>query len=123
MTTYYCPKCEKITSKITDLSVLYNRPCRFCGTITIPNVISIPPPKIKEIVKAGGDVWKIHKYDQDVFPSDPHAHNKETGEKLNLFSGNVHSAVNKKIVRKLSKKKLDQIWQDSKLLQKRKIDD
>jgi len=41
------------------------------------------------IVKASGDVWVIHRYDPDPFPSRPHAHNRQTGEKLDLGTGDI----------------------------------
>lgn len=40
-------------------------------------------------LKSGGEIWKIHKYDADPFPSNPHAHNVETGLKLHLGTGEL----------------------------------
>lgn len=44
---------------------------------------------IKGIIKFKGEVWEIHKNDQDEFPSNPHAHNYEYGLKLHLGTGEL----------------------------------
>lgn len=41
-------------------------------------------------LKAGGQIWIIHKNDQDPFPSNPHAHNAESGLKLDLSTGDLY---------------------------------
>lgn len=41
-------------------------------------------------VKAKGQIWELHKNDADPFPSNPHAHNYETGLKLDLSNGNLY---------------------------------
>jgi len=38
-------------------------------------------------IKRDGCVWRIHRNDNDPFPSNPHAHNTESGLKLDLSSG------------------------------------
>ena len=38
-------------------------------------------------VKDSGIIWIIHKYDQDPFPSNPHAHNIDNNFKLHLGNG------------------------------------
>ncbi len=43
----------------------------------------------EQLIKVGGEIWMIHKNDKDPFPSSPHAHNKETGLKLDLTNGNL----------------------------------
>lgn len=35
-------------------------------------------------LKADGYIWRIHNVDADPFPSNPHAHNVESGLKLDL---------------------------------------
>jgi hypothetical protein len=45
----------------------------------------------EETIKSKGNIWVIHKSDADPFPSNPHAHNKETGLKLNLGSGDLYN--------------------------------
>lgn len=37
--------------------------------------------------KSDGSIWRIHRNDADPFPSNPHAHNLETGLKLDLRNG------------------------------------
>ncbi len=37
--------------------------------------------------KVSNQVWRVHKNDVDFFPSDPHAHNPETGITLDLSNG------------------------------------
>jgi hypothetical protein len=41
-------------------------------------------------VKRDGHVWRIHRNDADSFPSHPHAHNVESGLKLDLTTGNLY---------------------------------
>lgn len=40
-------------------------------------------------IKRDGEVWRIHKSDADPFPSNPHAHNLESGLKLDLRNGRL----------------------------------
>lgn len=61
------------------------------------------------IVKSVGKRWMIHKYDEDPFPSDPHAHCEEDSLKLDLTNGDCHSAKHKRIVRRLRRKDLLEI--------------
>ncbi len=42
------------------------------------------------MVKNDGCVWIIHKNDSDPFPSNPHAHNEESGLKLDLSNGKLY---------------------------------
>jgi hypothetical protein len=41
-------------------------------------------------VKQKGEVWKIHRYDSDPFPSNPHAHNLQSNIKLDLSNGKCY---------------------------------
>jgi hypothetical protein len=41
-------------------------------------------------VKRDGCIWRIHKNDADPFPSNPHAHNVESGLKLDLSTGALY---------------------------------
>ena len=44
--------------------------------------------RIEEItVRMNGEVWRIHQNDADPFPSNPHAHNVESGAKMDLSTG------------------------------------
>ena len=47
--------------------------------------------KIDEItVKRDGHIWRIYKSDTDPFPSNPHAHNVESGLKLCLATRRLY---------------------------------
>src|SRR4051812_10834537 len=41
-------------------------------------------------IKRDGCVWRIHRNDPDPFPSQPHAHNLESGLKLDLSNGELY---------------------------------
>ncbi|MBK7481893.1 MAG: hypothetical protein IPI72_03985 [Flavobacteriales bacterium] len=55
-------------------------------------------------IKVRGQNWSIHKNDADPFPSDPHAHDYETGLKLDLTNGNLYRK--RAFVVSITKKKL-----------------
>ena len=56
-------------------------------------------------VRRNGKSWRINKNDRDeIFPSDFHAHNLETGEKLDLYTGYLYNPVTKKLLWALHKK-------------------
>ncbi len=44
----------------------------------------------KANIKVKGEVWTIHKYDADPFPSNPHAHNFDQNLKLDLRNGDCY---------------------------------
>lgn len=58
----------------------------------------------EEELKHNGEIWLIHKYDRDPFPSNPHAHNKESGLKLHLGNGELY--FKRKLVGKIKRKDL-----------------
>lgn len=58
----------------------------------------------EEVVRHDSEVWKIHKYDLDPFPSSPHAHLYESGLKMHL--GNGKQYVGKRHVATLPCKRL-----------------
>ena len=62
--------------------------------------------------KAAGQIWVIHKYDADPFPSNPHAHQLEDNLKLDLSNGNYFR--NRKLISKVSKKDLIKIRLEAK---------
>jgi hypothetical protein len=41
-------------------------------------------------IKRDGCIWRIHRNDADPFPSNPHAHNIESGLKLDLSTGALY---------------------------------
>lgn len=78
-------------------------------TITLEETI-LPKGAIRRIdeqtVKSKGEIWVIHKYDKDPFPSNPHAHNEETGQKLDLSNGDLYDSKNNYLKTNISKKNL-----------------
>ncbi|MFH1431278.1 MAG: hypothetical protein ABIG37_02310 [Nanoarchaeota archaeon] len=56
-------------------------------------------------VKMKGEKWRFNKNDKDTFPSKPHGHNLETGEKINIWTGEIWDK-NKTLKRKFSDKKV-----------------
>jgi hypothetical protein len=62
---------------------------------------------LEERVKIKGEIWQINKYDADPKPSNPHAHNLDTGTKLHLGNGWLYRKT--KPIKQLSKKKLFKI--------------
>jgi hypothetical protein len=61
--------------------------------------------KMEEVsVRRDGCVWRVHKNDPDPFPSQPHAHNTESGLKMHLGTGRLYyrsTDTNKSIDRKM----------------------
>jgi hypothetical protein len=55
-------------------------------------------------VRSRGEVWRIHKNDADPWPSNPHAHNLDTGQKLHLGTGELF--LKRKMVGKITQKSL-----------------
>ena len=45
---------------------------------------------IKVSIKRNGEIWRIHRNDADPHPSNPHAHNVESGLKLDLTDGSLY---------------------------------
>lgn len=64
----------------------------------------IPVHLYEKQIKVKGQIWELHKNDADPFPSDPHAHNYETGLKLDLSNGNLYKK--KKYTDSITKKTL-----------------
>jgi hypothetical protein len=56
------------------------------------------------LVKVEGEIWQIHLYDKDPFPSNPHAHNFETNLKLHLGNGKLFNK--RQLVGRVAKKDL-----------------
>lgn len=58
-------------------------------------------------IKSKGEIWVIHKFDKDPLPSNPHAHNEATGQKLDLSNGNLYDSKNNYLGTNISKKNLE----------------
>jgi hypothetical protein len=59
--------------------------------------------------KLKGEIWEIHQNDVDPWPSNPHAHNVETGYKVNLSTGAIHDPSKKRkesFLKRMPEKKL-----------------
>jgi len=72
---------------------------------------SILPPGVpgrldEKQVKVKNEIWRIHKSDPDTRPSNPHAHNIQTGYKLHLGNGQLFDSKCKPLNCKISKKHL-----------------
>ncbi|MBI2549318.1 hypothetical protein HYW21_08265 [Candidatus Woesearchaeota archaeon] len=103
MTIYKCPKCHR-GYETKDYDIL-NRRCGVCSVLMIPSCYK-RPVELKERISFEGERWQINQYDQDSMHGSRHAHNLETGEKLNLDNGDVYDPRIKKSTRKFSQKKL-----------------
>jgi hypothetical protein len=76
-----------------DFSVLHKPgPSVLCVVELDSSLIPDGVPKAlnEKIVKQFGCIWEIHKYDDDPFPSNPHAHNYDSGLKLSLADGGLY---------------------------------
>ena len=61
----------------------------------------------EERIRQQGEVWVIHKNDADPFPSDPHAHNYQSGHTLHLGNGDLY--LRREKVGKVRRKNLMQL--------------
>lgn len=101
------------TDEIVSLLADFDFRCLFPETIEdIRLDSSIIPSKtahqLTEVtVRANGEVWRIHKNDPDPWPSNPHAHNLQSGLKLHLGTGQLFRR--KRCVGKVSRKDLELI--------------
>ncbi len=50
----------------------------------------VPVRLVEAMAKHRNEIWLVHQYDADPFPSNPHAHNEENGLKLHLGTGNLY---------------------------------
>ena len=55
-------------------------------------------------IKSKGLIWHIHKYDADPFPSNPHAHEIDSGLKMDLSNGDCYKKT--KFIKRIKKKEL-----------------
>lgn len=114
MTHYFCPKCNRVTSKITDFEERKGKPCVICKTPTIPkyswkDLDLFSNIKIKEKISHKGKVWIIHKHDKDCNFGSRHAHDYDNGLVLNLDNGEIKNIKIKKIINVIKQKELEAI--------------
>ena len=50
----------------------------------------IPISIQKQNYKLKGEIWVVHKYDEDPFPSSPHAHNYQQNIVMHLGNGSLY---------------------------------
>lgn len=60
--------------------------------------------------------WRIHKNDMDNWPSIPHLHAIEKNYKMDIYTGVVYNANNKKYIGSIRGKELRKLWQDEKIV-------
>jgi hypothetical protein len=68
--------------------------------------------ELKVRIKMKNQIWIIHKYDADPFPSNPHAHQIENNIKLDLSNGNCYKT--RKYIYTVKKKDLLAIREEAK---------
>jgi hypothetical protein len=76
------------------------------AVITMEDTIlpdDVPGRVDEQRVKVKGEIWKIHKFDKDPCPSNPHAHNVETGYKLHLGTGDLYDSKCHPIYKRVSR--------------------
>lgn len=82
---------ELTCSQIIELLKDYNfSKAEVLGKIVLEeSILPEGTPKLltEQTVKVKGEVWTIHKSDIDPFPSNPHAHNYDSGISLHLGTG------------------------------------
>jgi hypothetical protein len=68
---------------------------------------------VLEVTVRHNGIWRVHKKDPDtVFPSEFHADRVDAAEKLDLYTGEVYSAVNRNRVRAEPKKAMRFIYRE-----------
>lgn len=68
---------------------------------------------VLEVTVKHNGIWRVHKSDPDtVFPSDFHADRVDAPEKLDLYTGDVYSAVNGNRLRAEPKKAMRFIYRE-----------
>jgi hypothetical protein len=60
-----------------------------CPVYLVSNTGDVVPSFTPIIVRQSGGPWRFNRYDADNWPSQPHGHHLETGEKLNITNGEV----------------------------------
>lgn len=78
----------------------------FTGTI-LPSSIRVCLDEKQ--IKVNNEIWQIHKTDKDNRPSNPHAHNVETGYKLHLGNGQLYNSKCKPLNKRVKRKHLRSI--------------
>lgn len=105
---------QEVAAQTWTVETLVEALIQCCSILELPQLLAVAEfdesiiPEgteralLEEKVKHKGEIWLIHKYDADPFPSNPHAHNHESNLKLHLGTGDLY--LGKKVVGSLSKK-------------------
>lgn len=59
----------------------------------------------EKFIPLKNEVWIFHKNDPDSLPSKPHGHNRDTGEKINPYTGEIFNQSGV-VVRNLGRRQL-----------------
>ena len=80
---------QQIIDALRNYNFLKNKPEVLCEIELEVSILPEGTPKLltEQTLKVKGEVWIVHKNDQDPFPSSPHAHNYESGVSLHLGTG------------------------------------
>ena len=81
---------------------------KYCPEYLLPSKGENRPGVHRFIKSVGGEVWQFHRYDADPWPSKPHGHNLNTGEKLDLAGGWIYDR-NRNPRRRCKKKDLAEL--------------
>jgi hypothetical protein len=98
---------ERIIELLKDYDFRSHKP-ELLATIELEEPLipdGMPRLLTEQTIKAGGEVWRIHKNDADPFPSVPHAHNLDTGAVMHLGTGDLYDK-NRKVVKNIGCKAL-----------------
>lgn len=79
--------------------------------ITIPDESFVYRTRfiLKEDIKIDRHIWRFHRFDKDPSPSKPHGHCMKTGEKLDVYTGEVYSPFGNGIIGQIKEDSLKEI--------------
>ena len=83
---------DEIISLVSDCDFARLRPETLCEIRLDESIVpdDVPLSLIEADVKLKGEIWTVHKYDADPFPSNPHGHNYARALKLHLGNGSLY---------------------------------
>jgi hypothetical protein len=98
----------QILSLLRDCDFARLLPEKLCEIVLDKSIIpaGVPLCLTEAEVKLKGEIWTVHKYDADPFPSNPHAHNYAQALKLHLGNGDLYQHRNKVSCGRMEKKHL-----------------
>ncbi|MBU2714340.1 hypothetical protein [Zooshikella harenae] len=97
---------EKIICLLSSFDFSKYHPEFICEVTLEESIVpsDIPVLLTEQTIRAGGEIWMIHKNDADPFPSSPHAHNYPKNLVAHLGNGELYRK--REILGKLKKKDL-----------------